>query len=95
MMIDITTDDLRDTRIECNSESSMIFSTLLVFSTESGDETASTLANRLSQQVSSGLAVDINRGEAKITSACSNDCYQSIDDFWITILCNYCSKITF
>ena len=90
-----TTDDLKDTQIECNSESSMILTTLLVFSTESGDETASTLVNRLSQQVSSGLAVNINRGEAKIASACSNDCYKSINDFWITILCNYCSKYTF
>ena len=91
----VTADDLRDTLIECNSESNMIFTTLLVYSTESGDETASTLANRLSQQVSSGLAVDINGSEAKITSACSNDCYQSINDFWITIICNYCSKYTF
>ena len=74
----VTTDDLKDTLIECNSEGSMIFTTLLVFSTESGDETASTLANRLSQQVSfSGLAIDINGSEAQITSACSDDCYQS------------------
>ena len=74
----VTTDDLRDTKIECNSESSMIFTTLLVFSTESGDETASTLANRLSQQVSfSGLAIGINGSEAQITSACIDDCYQS------------------
>ena len=50
------------TLINCNSESSMIFTTLLVFSTESGDETASTLAT---QQVSfSGLAIGINRSEA-------------------------------
>ena len=73
-----TTGDLRDTLIECNSESSMIFTTLLVFSTESGDETASTLATRLSQQVSfSGLVIGINGSEAQITSACSDDCYQS------------------
>ena len=73
-----TTDDLRDALIECNSESSMIFTTLLVFSTESGDETASTLANRLSQQVSfSALAIGINGSEAQITSACSDDCYQN------------------
>ena len=75
---DVTTDDLKDTLIECNSESSMIFTTLLVFSTESGDETASTLTNRLSQQVSfSALDIDINGSEAQITSACSDDCYQS------------------
>ena len=74
----VTTDDLKDTLIECNSESSMIFTTLLVFSTESGDETASTLTNRLSQQVSfSALDIDINGSEAQITSACSDDCYQS------------------
>ena len=76
-LCNVTTDDLRDTQIECNSESSMIFTTLLVFSTERGDETASTLANRLSQQVSSGLAIGINGSETQITSACSNDCYQS------------------
>ena len=74
----VTTNDLRDTKIQCNSKNSMIFTTLLVFSTESGDETASTLANRLSQQVSfSGLATGINGSEAQITSACSDDCYQS------------------
>ena len=74
----VTTDDLRDTLINCNSESSMIFTTLLVFSTESGDKTASTIANRLSQQVSfSVLAIGINGSEAQITSACSDDCYQS------------------
>ena len=74
----VTTDDLRDSLIDCNSEISMIFTTLLVFSTESGDETASTLATRLSRQVSfSGLAIGINGSEAQITSACSNDCYQS------------------
>ena len=53
------------TLINCNSESSMIFTTLLVFSTESGDETASTPST---QQVSfSGLAIGINRSEAQIT----------------------------
>ena len=75
----VTTDDLRDTLIECNSESSVIFTTLLVFSTKGGDETASTLANRLSRQVSfSALTIYINGIKAKITSVCSDDCSQSI-----------------
>ena len=66
----VTAADLRDTQIMCNSESSMVFTTLLVFSTESGDETASTLANRLSGQVSfSALTIDINGSEALITTA--------------------------
>ena len=65
----VTTDDLRDTMIECNSEN-IIFTTLLVFSTESGDETASTLANRLSGQVSfSALTININGYKALITAA--------------------------
>ena len=66
----VITYDLRDTQIVCNSESSVIFTTLLVFSTESGNETASTLANRLSGQVSfSALIIDINGSEALITTA--------------------------
>ena len=86
----VTTADLFNTLIKCNSESSMIFTTLLVFSTESGDETASTLANRLSGQVSfSALTIiDINGSEALITSTstssnglftstCSDECCQS------------------
>ena len=65
----VTTDDLRDTMIECNSEN-IIFTTLIVFSTESGDETASTLANRLSGQVSfSALTININGCKALITAA--------------------------
>ena len=52
----VTTDDLRNTLIECISES---FTTLLVFSTESGDEIASILANSLFGQVSSALTMEV------------------------------------
>ncbi len=66
----ITADDLQDTSIVCNGGKKVIFSS------ESGDETASTLTNRMTQQASvSSLTLPVSGSESVITSACSDDCF--------------------
>ena len=70
----ITANDLQMSLLQCNNAQTVTFSTLVVFSSDSGDETASTLTNRLSSQVSaSAVHLDLNGNKALITSACT-DC---------------------
>ena len=58
--------------LQCNNAQTVTFSTLVVFSSDSGDETASTLTNRFSSQVSaSAVFLNLDGTEALITSACS------------------------
>ena len=72
----ITANDLQMSSLQCNNAQTVTFSTLVVFSSDSGDETASTLTNRLSSQVSaSAVFLNLDGTEALITSACSGDCY--------------------
>ena len=71
----ITTNDLQNSSLQCNNAQTVTFSTLVVFSSDSGDETASTLTNRFSSQVSaSSVSLNLNGSEVLVTSACSGDC---------------------
>lgn len=74
----ITADDFQDSIIECNNHSSIIeFRTMIVFSSESGEETASTLASRLVTRTSASvLSITLNGRQAFIVSACSIDCHK-------------------
>ena len=65
--------------LQCNNAQTVTFSTLVVFSSDSGDETVSTLTNRFSSQVSaSAVFLNLDGTEALITSACSGDCNSNI-----------------
>ena len=77
-LCNITADDLQDTSIVCNGGKKLVVTTQVTFSTESGDESASTLTNRLTQQASvSSLTIPVSGSEAVITSACSDDCFHT------------------
>ncbi len=77
-LCNITAGDLQDTSIVCNGGKKLVVTTQVTFSTESGDESASTLTNRLTQQASvSSLTIPVSGSEAVITSACSDDCFHT------------------
>ena len=71
----ITADDIQNSSLQCNSAKTVTFSTLVVFSTDSGDETASTLTSRFSSRASvSVVFFNLNGSDALITYACAGDC---------------------
>ena len=75
----ITANDLQMSSLQCNNAQTVTFSTLVVFSSDSGDETASTLTNRFSSQVSaSAVSLNLNGTEVLVTSACSGDCSSNV-----------------
>ena len=74
----ISVNDLQISSLQCNNAQIVTFSTLVVFSSDSGDETASTLTNRFSSQVSgSAVSLNLNGSEVLITSAHIGDSSES------------------
>ena len=74
-----TANDLQMSSLQCNNAQTVTFSTLVVFSSDSGDGTASTLTNRFSSQVSaSAIHLYLNGTEVLVTSACSGDCSSNV-----------------
>ena len=74
----ISVNDLQNSSLQCNDAQTVTFSTLVVFSSDSGDETASTLVSRFSSQVSaSAISLDLNGSEVLITSASSSNSSES------------------
>ena len=62
----ISVNDLQNSSLQCNGARIVTFSTLVVFSSDSGDETASTLTSQLS---ASAVSLNLNGTEVLITSA--------------------------
>ena len=74
----ISVNDLQISSLQCNDAQTATFSTLVVFSSDNGDETASTLTNRFSSQVSaSAVSLNLNGTEALVTSANIGDSSES------------------
>ena len=74
----ISVNNLQNSSLQCNNAQTVTFSTLVVFSSDSGDETASTLTNRFSSQVSaSAVSLNLNGSEVLITSAHIGDSSES------------------
>ena len=75
----ISVNDLQNSSLQCNNAQTVTFSTLVVFSSDSGDETASTLTRKFSSRVSaSAVYLNLNGTEALVTSACSGDCNSNV-----------------
>ena len=65
---------VQDTSVRCKDAHTAMVWTLLVFSSDSGSETATKLANTFSYRVSlSAVALDLNGSEVLITSACHDE----------------------
>ena len=76
----ISVNNLQNSSLQCNDTQTVIFSTLVVFSSDSGNETASTLISRFSSRVSAPAAsLNLNGSEVLITSAhiIMSDCSES------------------
>ena len=61
----ISVNHLQNFSLQCNNAQTATFSTLVVFSSDNGDETASTLTSRFS----SAASLNLNGSEVLITSA--------------------------
>ena len=70
----ISVNDLQNSSLQCNDARIVTFSTLVVFSSDSGDETASTLTSQLS---ASAVSLNLNGTEVLITSANIGDSSES------------------
>ena len=74
----ITTNDLQNSSLQCNNVQTVTFSTLVVFSSDSGYESASTLTSRLSSRVSaSTVSLNLNGTEVLIISASTGNSSES------------------
>jgi len=72
----ISADDLEDSEATCSADTNiLIFTTTVVYSTESGNLTASTLI-QMFQDSATGSSISIGNQTATVTRVCSVSCIQ-------------------